>query len=41
MHRVGLPTAFLDHAARDVIVREHRMGAADVARDVLDTLRDA
>ncbi len=41
VHRVGLPTAFLDHAARDVIVREHRMGAADVARDVLDTLRDA
>src|SRR5690554_5514641 len=41
VHRVGLLTAFLDHAARDVIVREHRMGAADVARDVLDTLRDA
>lgn len=39
VHRVGLPTAFLDHAARDSIVRAHRMSAPDVARDVLDRLR--
>jgi len=38
MHAVGLPTAFLDHAARDAIVRSQRLGAADVARDVIDIL---
>mgnify|MGYP000936340030 CR=1 FL=1 len=39
VHTVGLPKHFLDHAARPAIVAAHRMGAADVARDVSDLLR--
>ena len=39
VHVVGLPTRFLDHAARPSIVAAHRLGAADVARDVSDLLR--
>ncbi|MDQ2624171.1 MAG: 1-deoxy-D-xylulose-5-phosphate synthase, partial [Actinomycetota bacterium] len=38
VHVVGLPTQFLDHAARASIVSTHRLGAADIARDVIDKL---
>ncbi|WP_066462231.1 1-deoxy-D-xylulose-5-phosphate synthase [Sanguibacter suarezii] len=38
VHTVGLPTAFLDHATRAQIVEANRLGAADIARDVLDAL---
>ena len=38
VHRVGLPSSFLDHASRDEIVRAQRLGAADIARDVIDAL---
>ncbi|SDD04880.1 1-deoxy-D-xylulose-5-phosphate synthase [Sanguibacter gelidistatuariae] len=38
VHTVGLPTAFLDHATRAQIVAANRLGAPDIARDVLDAL---
>ncbi|MGP7961055.1 1-deoxy-D-xylulose-5-phosphate synthase [Sanguibacter sp. A247] len=35
---VGLPTTFLDHASRDLIVEAHRMTVGDVVADVVRAL---